>query len=212
MIHTLSVSAQKERVQEQICTAVNPKLCYSFSFCFKAEQPNAYFSGIYSALSAFKELVWDNMVQALTSWWKLMKGLPLFLLATSLSMSQAFTELCESLLKKPKPVQISTRFILNMGWGGVLIESVVGHNIHLKSRPFACFFFPFNFSKCLHIHSSIWASWQPCTMLPCHYLLPYNVFLSGKQRNGGKVGLCDFIVESRSFNVQSSARAQLSGS
>lgn len=106
--------------------SVNPKLYYSFSIS-KAEQPNTYGSDLYSGLSAFKKLVLENMIRVPTSWWKLTAGFPCFSLALSLFLSRTFTGLHESLLKKPKPAQISTRLILKMGaagpWGILLNQS-----------------------------------------------------------------------------------------
>lgn len=40
---------------------VDPKLNYSFPIS-KAEKPHTYFSDIYSALNAFKEMVLNKMV------------------------------------------------------------------------------------------------------------------------------------------------------
>lgn len=68
MIHTLFFPFLPRRniqedmhMQEEICDGVDPELNYSFPSS-KAGNPHTYFGDIYSALSAFKELVLDNMV------------------------------------------------------------------------------------------------------------------------------------------------------
>lgn len=82
----------------------------------------------------------------------------------------AFTELHEGLLEKAKPAHISTELIC-------IKESTYWINHRPQQVEFTCFSFPFNFLKCLHIHSSSGLPGDPMTY--------YQLYLENKGTEAG---------------------------
>lgn len=143
-------------MQKRYADGVDPEGNYSLS-ASKAEELSPVLVIFIQHLVSSKTGFWTPQYKHLLFGESWEEG---FLIAPRQPLSSclpAFTELYESLLRKAKAARSSAGLIRVKG---VLIESILGRsNIHLKSRQFTCFSFPFNFPKYLHIHSSIRSFW-----------------------------------------------------